>query len=79
MKRVVLFFVCVTSLSSCRQSKSDIVKDYIDDINSYDSKKLNQLLTDNFMYYGKDTLNKTIYMTIMDYEKNIGQKASLYL
>ncbi len=79
MKRVVLFFVCVTLLSSCRQSKSDIVKDYIDDINSYDSKKLNQLLTDNFMYYGKDTLNKTIYMTIMDYEKNIGQKASLYL
>lgn len=79
MKKIIIAFVCMALLSACHQSKSDIVKDYIDDINSYDSKKLNQLLTDNFMYYGKDTLNKTIYMTIMDYEKNIGQKASLYL
>lgn len=76
MKRVVLFFVCATLLSSCHQNKLDIMKDYIDAINSYDSEKLNNILTDNFMYYGgKDALNKTDYIAIMDYEENIGQKA----
>ncbi len=75
MKRSILFFVCATLLSSCHQSNSDIMNDYINAINNYDSEKLNSLLTDNFMYYGKDALNKNDYMAIMDYEKMIGQKA----
>lgn len=74
MKRFVLFFVCATLLSSCHQSKSDIVKDYFEAINSYDTEKLNQLLTDNFMYCGNDTINKTGFISNMDYTKNIGQK-----
>ena len=64
MKKIIIAFVCMALLSACHQSKSDIVKDYIDVTNSYDTDKKSQFLSDDFMYYGTDTLNKHDYLNV---------------
>ena len=59
MKKYILhcvFFASVLLLSSCHKSKSEIVNDFIDAKNSYDTEKMSQYLTDDFMYYYGDTV-----------------------
>lgn len=60
MKKYILlcvFSVCVVLLMSCHKSKLEIVNDFIDAKNSYDTEKLSQYLTDDFMYYYDDTVS----------------------
>ena len=60
MKKYILlcvFSVCVVLLMSCHKSKPEIVNDFIDAKNSYDTEKLSQYLTDDFMYYYDDTVS----------------------
>ena len=59
MKKCLLlcvFSVCVVLLISCHKSKPEIVNDFIDAKNSYDTEKMSQYLTDDFMYYYGDTV-----------------------
>ena len=59
MKKYILlcvFPVCVVLLISCHKSKPEIVNDFIDAKNSYDTEKMSQYLTDDFMYYYGDTV-----------------------
>ncbi len=64
MKKIIIAFICMALFSACHQSKSDIVKDYIDVTNSYDTDKKSQFLSEDFMYYGTDTLNKHDYLNV---------------
>ena len=64
MKNIILITICIILFSSCQKSKSDTVKDFVFATNSYDTEKMSQLLSEDFLYYGTDTLNKTEYLKI---------------
>ena len=73
MMKHILLLSCVILLLSCRQSKQKIVNDYLDAINCYDKEKIDQLLSDSFVYYGVDALNKIDYLTKIDSLRNVEQ------
>ena len=83
MKKYLLlcvFSVCVVLLISCHKSKPEIVNDFIDAKNSYDTEKLSQYLTDDFMYYYDDTVSdKSEYLDKdgWDIFKTIEEKTTL--
>lgn len=52
MKKLIPIFVCVILFSACQQTKQGIVKDLLDAENSFEKEKVNQLLSDSFMFYG---------------------------
>jgi hypothetical protein len=55
----------------------EIVKSFIDAKNCYDTEKMNLYLSNDFMYYGNDTLNKSEYImdkTVWDRLKTLEQK-----
>lgn len=66
MKKFVLLFVGMVLLSSCHQTKLGMVKDFLETINSMEKGEINKYLSDSFMYYGKDTLNKDDYLSLID-------------
>lgn len=57
--------------SACLQSKQGIVKDLLEAENSFEKEKVNQLLSDSFMFYGPETLNKDEYLSRVDSLKSI--------
>lgn len=57
--------------SACKQSKQGIVQDLLEAENSFDKEKVNQFLSDSFMFYGPETLNKEGYMSRVDSLKSI--------
>lgn len=77
MNKCFLFFACVILFSSCHQSKTEVVKDFIEAKNSYDTEKLNRYLIDGFIYYYDDTsINKSEYLDKAEWElyKTIEEK-----
>ena len=63
MKKCFLFLAYVILFSSCYRSKTEIVKDFIEAKECYDTEKLNRYLTDDFIYYYDDTsINKSEYL-----------------
>ncbi len=77
MKKILLIFASAIILVSCQQSKQEKVNDFLDAINRFDKEKSNQILADNFTYFGKDTLNKSEYLTRMDSLKNVEYKSTI--
>jgi len=77
MKKNLLIFASAIILVSCQQSKQEKVNDFLDAINRFDKEKSNQILADNFTYFGKDTLNKSEYLTRMDSLKNVEYKSTI--
>lgn len=71
MKKLIPIFVCVILFSACQQTKQGIVKDLLDAENSFEKEKVNQLLSDSFMFYGPVTLNKDAYLSRVDSLKSI--------
>jgi hypothetical protein len=61
--RKIIFIACMILFSSCHQSNVEIVKSFIDAKNCYDTEKMNLFLSDDFMFYGSDTSNKSEYIT----------------
>ena len=75
MKKFILFFVCAMLFCSCHQSKTEMIKDFIEARNCYDKEKMSQYLMDDFMAYGRDkTYNKNEFLSISDSNKNIEPK-----
>lgn len=70
-KKFIPVFVCVILFSACQQSKQGIVKDLLEAENSFEKEKVNQLLSDSFMFYGPETLNKDEYFSRVDSLKSI--------
>lgn len=77
MKKIVLLFVCMILFISCKQSNSEIVRDFLEAANSFDKERTELFLTDSFMYYKNDSLNKSEYLTSMDSLRNVESKAIL--
>ena len=71
MKKLIPIFVCVILFSACQQTKQGIVKDLLDAENSFEKEKVNQFLSDSFMFYGPVTLNKDAYLSRVDSLKSI--------
>ena len=66
MKKFIPILVCVFIFSACKKSKQMIVEDLIEAKNCFEKEKVNQILSDNFMFYGTDTLNKEEYLSSID-------------
>ena len=66
MKKFISFIVCVILFSACKQSKQGIVQDLLEAENSFEKEKVNQFLSDSFMFFGPDTLNKEGYLSRVD-------------
>ena len=71
MKKFISFIVCVILFSACKQSKQGIVQDLLEAENSFEKEKVNQFLSDSFMFYGPETLNKEGYLSRVDSLKSI--------
>ena len=71
MKKFIPFIVCVILCSACKQSKQGIVQDLLEAENSFEKEKVNQFLSDSFMFYGPETLNKEGYLSRVDSLKSI--------
>ena len=71
MKKFIPFIVCVILCSACEQSKQGIVQDLLEAENSFEKEKVNQFLSDSFMFYGPETLNKEGYLSRVDSLKSI--------
>ena len=71
MKNFFPIFVCVILFSSCQPSKEDVVKNLLEAENSFNKEKVSQLIADDFMYYGTDTINKEEYVSRLDNLKSI--------
>lgn len=71
MKNSIFFILCMVFVSSCQQSKWGRVKDFIVATNNYDKSEIGSLLTDGFMYYGKDTLGKSDFLSRIDSLKSV--------
>ena len=71
MKKFIPFIVCVILFSACKQSKQGIVQDLLEAENSFEKGKVSQLLSDSFMFYGPETLNKEGYLSRVDSLKSI--------
>lgn len=77
MKKFIPFIVCVILFSACKQSKQGIVQDLLEAENSFEKEKVNQLLSDSFMFYGPETLNKEGYLSRVDSLKSIECQSSI--
>jgi len=77
MKKLIPIFVCVFLFSACQKSKQAIVNDLIEAENCSEKTKISQILSDNFMFYGNDTLNKEEYLSTIDSIKPIERKSSI--
>jgi hypothetical protein len=66
MKKFIPILVCVFIFSACQKSNQMIVEDLIEAKNCFEKEKVNQILSDNFMFYGTDTLNKEEYLSSID-------------
>ena len=85
MKKIYLLFVCIVLFSSCHRSRQEIVNDYLDALNCYDKEKMGQLMSEDFVLLGSDTLDKEHYLARLDSFKimevkmlrNIGYQISL--
>lgn len=77
MKKIVLLFVCMILFISCKQSNSEIVRDFLEAANSFDKERTELFLTDSFMFYKNDSLNKTEYLASMDSLRNVDSRAIL--
>ena len=71
MKNIIPIIVCVILFSSCQPSKENVVNDLLEAKNCFNKEKVDQLVADHFMYYGRDTLNKEEYLSRLDYLKNL--------
>lgn len=77
IKKIIPICVCAILFCGCHQSKEEIVYDLINAENNYNLKEVDQFLTDNFMRYGTDTLNKEEYLDRLKNLKPIESKASI--
>ena len=77
MKKFIPILVCVFIFSACQKSKQMIVEDLIEAKNCFQKEKVNQILSDNFMFYGTDTLNKEEYLSSIDTLKAFGCQSSI--
>ena len=77
MKKFIPIFVCVFLFSACQKSKQAIVNDLIEAENSFEKDKVNQILSDNFMFYGIDTLNKEEYLSTIESLRPIERQSSI--
>ena len=50
MKKFIPILVCVFIFSACQKSKQMIVEDLIEAKNCFEKEKVNQILSDNFMF-----------------------------
>lgn len=66
MKKFISILICVFLFSACQKSKQMMVEDLIEAKNCFEKEKVNQFLSDNFMLYGTDTLNKEEYLATID-------------
>ena len=73
--KIYTALACVILLSSCHQTKSDIVADFVDATNSYNKEKAGKYLSDDFIYLGNDSLGKSEYLSKMDSVKSIEQQS----
>ena len=71
MKKFIPVFICVFLFSACQKSKQAKVNDLLEAENSFEKEKVNQMLSDNFMFYGTDTLIKDGYLSRIDSLKSI--------
>lgn len=69
--KIFTALVCMIILSSCHQTKSDIVSNFVDATNSYNKEKVEKYLSANFIYIGNDTLDKSEYLSKMDSLKTV--------
>lgn len=75
MKKFILLLVCTILFCSCHQSKTEMIKDFIEARNCYDKEKLSQYLMDDFISYSRDrTRNKNEFLSISDSNKIREQK-----
>ena len=77
MKKFIPIIVCVFIFSACQKSKQMIVEDLIEAKNCYEKEKVNQILSDKFMFYGTDVLNKEEYMSSIDTLKAFEYQSSI--
>ena len=77
MKKFIPIFICVFLFSACQKSKQAIVNDLLEAENSFEKEKVCQMLSDNFMFYGTDTLNKEEYLSHLDSLKPIERQSSI--
>ena len=78
MKKYISILVCVFIFSACQKSKQMIVEDLIEAKNCFEKEKVNQILSDNFMSYGTDTLNKEEYLSTIDTLKAFEYESSIF-
>ena len=71
MKNLFPIYVCAMLFASCQSSKEDVVNDLLKAGSCFNKEKVSQLITDDFMYYGTDTLNKEGYLARIDFWKSI--------
>lgn len=69
--------VCVILFSACKQSKQGIVQDLLEAENHFEKEKVNQFLSDSFMFYGPETLNKEGYLSRVDSLKSIDCQSTI--
>ena len=62
---------------SCKQGNSEIVRDFLEAANSFDKERTELFLTDSFMFYKNDSLNKSEYLASMDSLRNVDSRAIL--
>ena len=77
MKKFIPILVCIFIFSACQESKQKIVEDLIEAENCYDKEKVSQLLSDDFMFFGTDTLNKELYLSAFDSIKYIERQKTI--
>ena len=77
IKKIIPICVCAILFCGCHPSQEEIVYDLINAENNYNLKEVDQFLTDNFMRYGTDTLNKEEYLDRLKNLKPIESKASI--
>lgn len=77
MKKIYLLFVCIVLFSSCHRSRQEIVNDYLDALNCYDKEKMGQLMSEDFVLLGSDTLDKEHYLARLDSFKIMEVKMTL--
>lgn len=77
MKKFIPILVCVFIFSACQKSKQMIVEDLIEATNCFEKEKVNQILSNNFMFYGAYTLNKEEYLSTIDTLKIFEYQSSI--
>lgn len=76
-KQFLIFFFLI-SLFGCKKSNEEVVKDFLNYTNAYDSEKLRKILDENFYaIYRKSKMNKTEFLLALDSLKILGQKNEL--